>query len=53
MIIVVNYFTKWDEAMPTFLNDGHTTALFLFNLIITRFGVPRVIVIDHGAHFKN
>ena len=53
IIIAVDYFTKWDEAMPTFLNDGHTATLFLFNHIITRFGVPRVIFTDHGAHFKN
>jgi hypothetical protein len=39
--------------MPTFLNDGRTTTLFFFNHIITRFGVPRAIVTDHGAHFKN
>jgi hypothetical protein len=53
-IIVVNdYFTKWVEAMPTFLNDGHTVALFLFNHIITHFCVPRTIFTDHGAHFKN
>jgi hypothetical protein len=53
IIIVVDYFTKWAKAMPTFLNDGRTKDLFLFNHIITHFGVPRAIVIDHGAHFKN
>jgi hypothetical protein len=53
IIIVVDYFTKSAEAMPTFLNDGRTTTLFLFNHIITRFGVPCAIVTDHGAHFKN
>jgi hypothetical protein len=53
IIVAVEYFTKWAEAMPTFLNDGCTVDLFLFNHIITRFGVPRAIVTDHGAHFKN
>jgi hypothetical protein len=53
IIVVVNYFTKWAEAMPTFLNDGCTATLFLFNHIITRFGVPCAIIIDHGAHFNN
>jgi hypothetical protein len=53
IIVAVDYFTKWAEAMPTFLNDGRTAALFLFNHIITRFGVPHAIVTDHGAHFKN
>jgi hypothetical protein len=53
IIVIVNYFTKWAEAMPTFLNDGCTAALVLFNHIITHFGVPRAIVTNHGAHFKN
>jgi hypothetical protein len=53
IIVIINYFTKWAEAMPTFLNDGHTATLFLFNHIITRFGLPHAIVTDHGAHFKN
>jgi transposase InsO family protein len=53
IIVIIDCFTKWAEAMPTFLNDGRTAALFLFNHIITHFGVPRAIVTDHGAHFKN
>jgi hypothetical protein len=31
IIVVVDYFTKWVEAMPTFKYDGETVALFLFN----------------------
>jgi hypothetical protein len=53
IIIVVDYFTKWVEAMPTFLNDGRTATLFIFNHIITHFGVPQAIVTDHGSHFQN
>jgi hypothetical protein len=52
IIIVVEYFTKWVEAMPKFNNDGETTTLFLFNQIIERFGIPREIVTDHGSHFQ-
>jgi hypothetical protein len=51
IIVVIDYFTKWVEAMPTFLNDGCTTTLFFFNHIITHFGVPQAIVTDHGSHF--
>jgi hypothetical protein len=51
IIIVVDYFTKWVEAMPMFKDDGETGALFLFNQIIARFGVPREIITDHGSHF--
>ena len=53
IIIAINYFTKWDEAMPTFMNNGETASLFIFNLIIARFGVPQSIVTDHGFHFRN
>ena len=53
IIVAVDYFTKWAEAMPTVKNDGETAAIFIFNNIITRFGVPRQIVTDHGAHFEN
>ena len=41
IIVVVNYFTKWAEAMPTYLNDGKTSTLFTFNHIIARFIVPK------------
>jgi hypothetical protein len=53
IIIVIDYFTKWAEVMPTFLNNGRTATLFMFNHIIASFGVPHDIVIDHGSHFKN
>jgi hypothetical protein len=53
IIVVVDYFTKWAEAMPTFDNTGKTTTLFIFNHIIIRFGVPQAIFTDHGTHFRN
>jgi transposase InsO family protein len=53
IIVAVDYFTKWVEAMPTFKDDGETATLFLFNQIIARFDVPREIVTDHGSHFQN
>jgi len=37
--------------MPTYNNIGKNAAQFLFNQIITRFGVPQTIVTDHGSHF--
>eukprot|EP00253_Pinus_taeda_P017459 PITA_17459 len=39
--------------MPTLSEDGHTTAQFLFNHVISWFGVPQAIVTDHGKHFRN
>ena len=51
IIIARDYFTKWVEAMPTYAKDGNTAALFLFNHVIARFGVPQDIFHDHGSHF--
>ena len=53
IIIAIDYFTKWAEAMPTYEKDGKTSTLFLFNHIIARFGVPQYIFTDHGSHFFN
>jgi hypothetical protein len=53
IIIVVGYFTKWVEAMPTFRNNGEMTMLFIFNQIIARFSIPKAIVSDHCSHFQN
>ena len=53
IILAFDYFTKWDEAMPTYAEDGKTATLFLLNHMIARFGVPQAIVTDHGSHFCN
>ena len=53
IIVAVEYFTKWVEAMPTFRNDSETTTLFLFNQVIYHFGIPKYIVTDQGSHFQN
>lgn len=49
--IAIDYFTKWAEAMPTYNVDSITTTPFLFDHVITRFGVPKAIVTEHGSHF--
>eukprot|EP00253_Pinus_taeda_P005253 PITA_05253 len=53
IIVTVDYFTKWAEVMTTLNNNGETTALFFFNHVVSRFGVPQAIVTDHGSHFRN
>ena len=39
--------------MPTYVEDGKTATLFLFNHVIERFGVPQSIVADHRSHSHN
>ena len=53
IIVVMEYFTKWVEAMPTHAEDGKIVALFLFNHIIVTFIVLQAIVANHGSHFQN
>ena len=52
IIMAVDYFTNWAEAMPTYAEDGKIVALFLFNHIIARFRIPRAIMTDHESHLK-
>ena len=53
IIMAVDYFTKWAEAMPTFDFKIETAARFFFNHVISRCGVPKQLVSDHGAHFQD
>jgi hypothetical protein len=53
VIVVVDYFTKWEEAMPTYSTDAKNATLFTFNHIIARFGVPKSILTNHGSYFCN
>ena len=53
IIIAIDYFTKWAKAMPTYAEDSNIVALFMFSLVIARFGVPQCIVTDHRSHFRN
>ena len=53
IIVAVDYFTKWEEAMPTVKSYCKTTTFFIFNQIIAQFGMPIDIVTDHGSHFQN
>ena len=53
IIVAVDYFTKWADSMPTIKYDSETTAHFVFNHIITRFGILKELVTDHGRHFQN
>ena len=53
IIMAIDYFMKWAEAMPTVKFDGETATHFIFNQIITWFGIPKELVTDHDSHFHN
>jgi transposase InsO family protein len=50
LLIVVNKFTKWIEALPiTNIRSEEVVKFFLD--IIYRFSIPNYIIIDHGTNF--
>ena len=53
IILSMDYFTKWVEAIPTYAEDEKQLLFFLFNHIISRFRIPRAIMTNHGSHFQN
>jgi transposase InsO family protein len=53
IIVAMDYFTNWVEAMHIIESDGNTTTFFIFNQIISQFKIPKEIVTNHGSHFQN
>ena len=53
ILVAVNYVSKWVEVIPCRSNDHKVVIRFLKNNIVSRFGFPRAIISDGGAHFCN
>jgi hypothetical protein len=51
ILVVVDYVTKWVEAIPTKSADGETLLKMLKDVILPRFGVPRYLMTGRGSHF--
>ena len=52
LLVVVDKFTKWIEAVPV-TNQGATTAVIFFKMITCRFGIPHSIITDNGSNFTS
>ena len=53
ILLVVDYVSKWVEAIPTHTNGANVVAKFFRSHIFTRFGTPRALITDGGTHFCN
>ncbi|GJU48776.1 reverse transcriptase domain-containing protein [Tanacetum coccineum] len=52
ILVAVDYVSKWVEAQALSTNDAHVVVKFLKGMF-ARFGVPKALISDRGAHFCN
>jgi ribonuclease HI/transposase InsO family protein len=53
LIVAIDYFTKWIEAKPLAKITTKQVAQFLWENVMCRYGIPRVLVTDNGLQFNN
>ena len=53
LLVDTNYFTKWVEAEPLANIRDADAKRFFWRNIITRFGVPRILISDNGFQFDS
>ena len=51
--VVIDYVSKWVEALTLANNEGKSVTTFLKKNIFSRFGTPRAIISDGGFHICN
>ncbi|XP_038687510.1 protein NYNRIN-like [Tripterygium wilfordii] len=49
IIVAIDFFTKWVEAIPLEEIAQENVIEFIKNHIIYRFGIPQTIMVDHGT----
>ena len=52
ILVAIDYFTKWIEAIPTRKVDHHVVMRFLTENIFIRFSHPHKLVTENAAAFK-
>ena len=53
ILLVVDYVSKWVEAIACPKNDANTVVGFIQRNILSRYGAPRTIIRDEGSRFAN
>ena len=53
LLVGTDYFTKWVEAEPLANIRDVDAKRFIWKNIVTRFGVPRVLISDNGLQFDS
>ena len=52
-LVIVNYASKWVEAIPSKMNDNKVVVKLLKENIFSDFGTPQAIISDNDSHFCN
>ncbi|XP_057734463.1 uncharacterized protein LOC130949870 [Arachis stenosperma] len=53
LIIGIDYYTKWIEAEPLAFITATQCRKFLWRQVITRFGIPEIVISDNGTQFAD
>ena len=53
LLVCTDYFTKWVEAEPLSNIKDVDVKRFIWKNIVTRFGVPNVLISDNGLQFDS
>ena len=53
MLLVVDYVSKWVEAITCPINDANIVGEFIQRNILSRYGALRTIISDEGSRFAN
>ena len=53
LIVNIDYFTKWVEVEPLANIKDVDVKRFIWKNIVTRFGVPNVLILDNGLQFDS
>ncbi|XP_057720739.1 uncharacterized protein LOC130935159 [Arachis stenosperma] len=53
LIVAIDYYTKWIEAEPLASISSSNCRKFMWRQVITRFGIPEVVVSDNGTQFTD
>ena len=52
-MVAAEYLTKWEEANAVKINTAAHAATFMYENIISRFEVSKILVSNKGTHFLN
>src|SRR6266536_2531197 len=53
IVVAMDYFSRWPEARPLTHANARQVAKFIYEEIICRFGISRILQSDRGTHFVN